>query len=40
METLDQALAMARSQGATGFETMINDKKQLYARERIGGSAL
>lgn len=39
MEALDQALAMARTQGATSFETMINDKKQLYARERIGGSA-
>ncbi|WP_216918276.1 hypothetical protein [Synechococcus sp. CCAP 1479/10] len=39
MEALDQALAMARAQGATSFETMINEKKQLYARERIGGSA-
>lgn len=40
MEALDQALAMARQQGATSFETMINEKKQLYTRERIGGSAL
>ncbi|MEA5400287.1 adenylate/guanylate cyclase domain-containing protein [Synechococcus sp. BA-124 BA4] len=40
MEALDQALAIARALGAASFETMINAKKQLYARERIGGSAL
>jgi hypothetical protein len=37
-EALDQALALARRQGATSFETMIGAKRQLYTRERIGRS--
>lgn len=37
-EALDQALALARKQGATGFERLINAKKQLYAGERISRS--
>jgi hypothetical protein len=36
LEILDQALAMAKRQGASSFATMINEKKQVYAREHAG----
>ncbi len=36
LEALDQALAMARKQGASSFETLINEKKQVYARDLVG----
>ena len=40
LEILDQALAMAKRQGASSFATMINEKKQVYAREDVGSFSL